>query len=88
MLDIYERGTTMESVKIRKVGSSNVLTVPSSINPKSTEFYVFEGEDGGIVYLPKRKNPFEDQKWADEHENALGDDDFIQFNPLKDEWTE
>ena len=51
------------TVKIRKVGTSNVLTVPKSITNLQKEYDVFEGRDGAIVYLPKRKNLFEDQDY-------------------------
>ncbi|QBO37467.1 antitoxin of toxin-antitoxin stability system [Periweissella cryptocerci] len=51
----------MTSVKIRKVGNSSVLTVPQSILPANvTEFLVYAGEDGKIVYTPIKNNPFND----------------------------
>lgn len=55
------------TVKIRKVGSSRVLTVPSSIKSTSKEYEVYSARGGAIVYLPKRKNPFEDQNFVKEH---------------------
>ncbi|MDN6710940.1 MAG: hypothetical protein L0L46_05790 [Tetragenococcus halophilus] len=48
------------SVKLRKVGSSHVLTVPKKFKvSENTEFDVFHGRDGSIIYTPKRNNPFE-----------------------------
>lgn len=55
------------SVKIRKVGSSNVLTVPKSIKASDQEYNVYSGRNGAIVYLPKRKNPFEDPEFVKQH---------------------
>ncbi|MFC6164979.1 hypothetical protein ACFP3T_09890 [Lactiplantibacillus dongliensis] len=43
----------MKSVKARKVGSSTVLTVPKEIKALYTDYDVFAGTDGAIVYLPK-----------------------------------
>jgi antitoxin component of MazEF toxin-antitoxin module len=51
------------SVKIRKVGNSSTLTVPSHISPKAEEYEVFQGRDGVIVYVPKKSNPFYDEKF-------------------------
>lgn len=54
----YTEATTM-SVKLRKVGSSKVLTVPNEIDAKlNTEYDVFKGRDGSIIFTPKQRNPF------------------------------
>ncbi|MDN6665169.1 MAG: hypothetical protein L0L78_08050 [Tetragenococcus koreensis] len=53
-------GVISMSVKLRKVGSSHVLTVPNKFEvTENTEFDVFQGRDGSIIYTPKRNNPFE-----------------------------
>lgn len=54
-------------VKIRRVGTSDVLTVPKSIEKRSREYEVFSGRDGAIVYLPKEKNPFKDDAYTQKH---------------------
>lgn len=54
------------SVKARKVGNSNVFTIPNGINPKG-EYDVFVGKHGSIVYSPKRKNIFKDKKFIQKH---------------------
>ncbi|TSO25371.1 antitoxin of toxin-antitoxin stability system [Lactobacillus sp. LL6] len=47
------------AVKIRKVGNSQVLTVPKSISVASgTEYEVFAGRNGAITFLPIESNPF------------------------------
>lgn len=56
------------SVKIRKVGNSNTLTVPNDIKPKAKEFDVFQGRDGVIVYVPKHQNPFHDEDFIRTHD--------------------
>lgn len=56
------------TVKLRKVGNSNTLTVPNSIKPMAKEFDVFQGRDGTIVYTPKQENPFHNQKFIDAHD--------------------
>lgn len=69
MYDIYVIyiGGGIMTVKIRKVGTSDVLTVPQHIKKVSTEYQVFSGRDGAIIYLPKQKNPFKDDKYTEEH---------------------
>lgn len=58
-------------MKIRKVGTSNVLTVPkkisSEVSDKGIEYDAFLGRDGAIVYLPKKKNLFADLNYSDKH---------------------
>lgn len=56
------------SVKIRKVGNSNTLTVPNNIKPIAKEYDVFQGRDGVIVFSPKRKNPFNDEEFIQTHD--------------------
>lgn len=63
----------MSTVKLRKVGTSNVLTVPSDITPKDTEFDVFYGRNGAIVYTPRTSNPFLDEKYVSAHEGLIED---------------
>jgi len=53
------------SVKLRKVGTSHVLTVLNNFKvAENAEFDVFQGRDGSIIYTPKRNNPFEGD-WYD-----------------------
>ena len=73
------------TVKIRKVGTSNVLTVPKSITNLEKEYDVFEGRDGAIVYLPKRKNLFEDQDFVNRHLYDGDDTGFIDAEVNDDE---
>ncbi|WP_125567497.1 type II toxin-antitoxin system PemI/MazE family antitoxin [Companilactobacillus insicii] len=56
------------SVKIRKVGNSNTLTVPNNIKPMAKEYDVFQGRDGVIVFSPKKKNPFHDEEFIKNHD--------------------
>jgi len=46
------------SVKARRVGNSNVFTIPQNIKPEG-EYDVFAERQGSIIYYPKRKNIFE-----------------------------
>ncbi|WP_125764035.1 antitoxin of toxin-antitoxin stability system [Levilactobacillus mulengensis] len=55
------------TIKARKVGSSTVLTVPSSIET-APEYEVYEGQDGQIIYTPKTPNPFLDSKFVATHD--------------------
>ncbi|MGM9907835.1 AbrB/MazE/SpoVT family DNA-binding domain-containing protein [Limosilactobacillus sp.] len=66
------------TVKIRKVGTSNVLTVPKSIKNPQKEYEVYEGRDGAIVYLPKKKNPFEDPEYVKSHLYDGDDTGFVE----------
>lgn len=58
----------MMSVKLRKVGHSITLTVPNNIKPMATEYDVYQGRDGQIVYTPKQKNIFLDDDFAATHD--------------------
>ena len=49
------------TVKLRKVGTSKVLTLPNSIKTKYTKFDVFKGRFGNIIYSPVKPNPFKDE---------------------------
>lgn len=62
------------TVKIRKVGNSNTLTVPSDIKPIAKEFDVFQGRDGVIVYIPKHKNLFHDESFIRSHDLTQGEE--------------
>lgn len=55
------------SFKIRKVGTSNVLTVPNKVGEVGTEYNVYSGREGAIVYLPAKKNPFTDKRFINQH---------------------
>ena len=48
------------SVKLRHVGTSNMLTA-------STEYNVFTVRDGAIVYLPKQEAPEKVRELAERH---------------------
>lgn len=54
-------------VKLRRVGSSDVLTVPSTVKERHRVYKVYQGRHGAIVYVPKRKNPFLDQGFVKTH---------------------
>lgn len=59
ILGVYERVISM-TIKARRVGNSITLTIPKSIKiADGTEFTVEQRDDGGILYLPKHRNPFE-----------------------------
>ncbi|WP_125713584.1 antitoxin of toxin-antitoxin stability system [Companilactobacillus kedongensis] len=76
----------MKSVKLRKVGSSKVLTVPKEIKTKYENFDVFSGRDGAIVFLPKSNNPFTDPAFIKKNKGALSDEDFIKTDVLNSEF--
>lgn len=55
------------SVKLRQVGTSKVLTVPSQIRTDATEYSVFVSSDGAIVYIPQQETDANTQKIAEKH---------------------
>lgn len=55
------------TVKMRRIGTSNVLTVPKTIKNVHKEYDVFAGRDGAIVYLPKWENLFNDADFVNSH---------------------
>ncbi|KRN59023.1 type II toxin-antitoxin system PemI/MazE family antitoxin [Limosilactobacillus secaliphilus] len=73
------------AVKIRKVGTSNVLTVPKSIKPTDQEYNVYSGRNGAIVYMPKRKNPFEDNEYIKQHRFNGDQTGFVEGDVANDE---
>ncbi|PWT39088.1 antitoxin of toxin-antitoxin stability system [Limosilactobacillus reuteri] len=73
------------TVKMRKVGTSNVLTVPKNIPETSKEYDVYAGRDGAIVYLPKKKNLFKDKEYLAHHKYDGNDTGFIDAEVLDDE---
>lgn len=44
------------TVKLRKVGTSKVLTVPAYLKTTAKEYYVLTTSDGAIVYIPAGNN--------------------------------
>ncbi|GLB47504.1 hypothetical protein WR164_14830 [Philodulcilactobacillus myokoensis] len=66
------------SVKIRKVGTSNVLTVPNDIKAKSKKYDVFSGRNGAIIYLPVGENPFTNADFLSRHQFNGDQTGFIQ----------
>lgn len=75
------------TVKMRKVGTLNVLPVPKNIPSTSKEYNVFAGRDGAIVYLSKKRNLFKDREYLVNHkfdgdktgfvESEVTDDDLL-----------
>ncbi|KRM27392.1 hypothetical protein FC91_GL002601 [Schleiferilactobacillus harbinensis DSM 16991] len=65
---MYTEGDEQMTVKIRKVGNSNTLTVPNTIQPQATEYDVYQGRDGVIVFVPKHQNPFRDEEYINTHD--------------------
>ncbi|KRL96285.1 hypothetical protein FC21_GL000284 [Limosilactobacillus equigenerosi DSM 18793 = JCM 14505] len=59
------------SVKLRRVGTSNVLTVPFFIHTDCKEYNVFVGTDGAIIYIPTQTNDTELQRLARKHGAVL-----------------
>lgn len=60
-------------VKIRKVGNSNVLTVPKNIKVTNKEYEVFAGRNGAITYIPKTSNPFHNKETIKKYGKFDGD---------------
>lgn len=55
------------SVKLRQIRNSFVLPIPNTIHPKATEFNVFQGVDGTIIYQPVVPNPFHNKAFTKTH---------------------
>lgn len=70
-------------VKVRQVGNSNTLTVPSDIKISGTE-YTVKNEGTKIVYTPvaKRKNIFSTKDWKEyDYQKDMKNDEMLQ--PVK-----
>ena len=44
------------------------ISVPKSIKAENLEYDVFQGRFGGLVYLKKIANPFEDEEFLSTHD--------------------
>ncbi|MBD7895226.1 antitoxin of toxin-antitoxin stability system [Limosilactobacillus sp. Sa3CUN2] len=73
------------TIKMRRVGTSDVLTVPKSIKNRSSEYEVYQDRNGAIVYMPKRKNPFKDSKFVENHLYDGDDTRFVNGGVKEDE---
>lgn len=56
------------TVKLRQVGQTNLLALPSQIRPMYSEFDVYQDRDGQIIYTPVQSNPFLDAKFIATHD--------------------
>ena len=81
---ILTEGVKM-TVKIRRVGTSDVLTVPKSIKKRYKEYEVYQDRNGAIVYMPKRSNPFKNSKFIAKHLYDGDDTGFIDGGVRDDE---
>lgn len=70
------------TVKIRRVGTSDVLTVPKSIKKRYKEYEVYQDRNGAIVYMPKRNNPFKNSEFIAKHLYDGDDTGFIDGEEL------
>ncbi|AKP68418.1 antitoxin of toxin-antitoxin stability system [Companilactobacillus ginsenosidimutans] len=61
------------TVKIRKVGNSNTLTVPNNIEPLAEEYDVFQSREGLIIYSPVGPNPFDDEEFIEKYKHQEKD---------------
>ncbi|MBJ7639814.1 antitoxin of toxin-antitoxin stability system [Weissella confusa] len=61
----------MQTVKVRKVGNSRVLTIPAQIDTEATQYSVSVAEDGTITYQPLEPNPFKNADWIQSHATEL-----------------
>lgn len=73
------------TVKLRKVGNSNILTVPSDIKITGVE-YTVKNVGNAIVFIPiiKRKNIFATKDWKEyDYEKDIENDPALQsLNPV------
>jgi len=81
---ILTEGVKM-TVKIRRVGTSDVLTVPKSIKKRYKEYEVYQDQNGVIVYMPKRSNPFKNSEFVAKHLYDGDDTGFIDGGVRDDE---
>lgn len=73
------------TVKMRKIGTTNVLTVPKSIHPTTKEYEVLEGRNGSIIYVPKKNSLFKDKAYVKQHAYDGGDTGFVDAEVNEDE---
>lgn len=67
----------MTVVRKRRLGQATVLPVPENINSPFEQYEVYAGRDGAIVFLPKKTDPFTDERFIQAHQSALTDHDFF-----------
>ena len=76
------------TVKKRKVGNSEVFTIPAHMKSEAVEFTITHNADGSYIFKPKRKNPFDNPDLPDGYLRQFMDDDWLNEEPLASEWAE
>lgn len=77
---MYTKGAGTMTVKLRKVGNSNTLTVPSDIKITGVE-YTVKNVGATIVFTPvtKRKNIFATKDWKEyDYQKDMKNDPALQ----------
>lgn len=55
-------------VKAKKMNGVNVFEIPDNVKATDGEYYVTQSRNGSIIYSPKRKNIFKDEKFIATHD--------------------
>ena len=79
------------TVKKRKVGNSEVFTIPAHMRSEAVEFTITLNADGSYLFRPKLKNPFDNPDLPDGYFRSDFDNDWLAEPLLPSEmgdWVE
>lgn len=58
------------NIKVRKLGESNFFSIPESIKLQADSYRVYQNEEGMIIYVPKKNNPFKNSKIIEKYQGS------------------
>ena len=73
------------TVKKRKVGNSEVFTIPAHMKSEAVEFTITHNTDGSYVFTPKLKNPFKNPDLPLGYFRSDFDDEWLNIELLPSE---
>ncbi|WP_057814324.1 hypothetical protein, partial [Companilactobacillus futsaii] len=59
------------NIKVRKLGESKFFPIPESIKLQADSYSVYQNEEGMIIYVPKKNNPFKNGRLQEITEHFL-----------------
>jgi ATP sulfurylase len=58
------------NIKVRKLGESKFFPIPESITLQADSYNVYQNEEGIIIYVPKKNNPFKNLEVIEKYQGS------------------
>ncbi|HJF87412.1 MAG TPA: hypothetical protein K8V88_08225 [Companilactobacillus farciminis] len=58
------------NIRVRKLEESNFFPIPESIKLQNDSYNVYQNEEGMIIYVPKKNNPFKNSKIIEKYQGS------------------